>query len=88
MAGPVWIRVADLKPGDRIKILEPAATARVISARPDPGGKVTAIQHGKRDYERDARGVAWLIDFEYLDGMHPGRVAYAWQHPNDRIYKG
>lgn len=81
-----WIAVRDLKPGDRIKVIEPPNAGRVIKCRPHDGRPVMITQHGRMEHQAGAVQAAWLIDFEYLNGALRGRTAYAWQHPDDRIF--
>lgn len=85
MSGMVSIAVRDLKPGDRIKVLDPPNVARVISAAQHPAN-VMICAHGKKSWMPNANMPGWIVDFEYLDGPIRGQRNYTWQHPDDRIY--
>lgn len=75
------ILVHELKPGDRIRVVNPIGDAVVIrisetKTRCGPGGR----QPGS-----PADANAWIVDFKMTTGIARGRKEHTFQHPNDRI---
>ena len=82
MSGAIWKRVADLAPGDRIHVLNPDAVAIILRTLPST---TPVLPHGRKEWEAP-KAHAMIIDFQYLDGRRSGLTAYAFQHPDDRVY--
>lgn len=82
MASLSHLRVNELKPGDRIRVVNPLGEAEVIRAfqtektRVGPGGRLPGSP---------ADGIAWIVDFKMTTGVARGRREHTFQHPHDRI---